>query len=105
MLDSTCAPAPADVPARALAMLEAAQRTADESVAAAKGEAEQIVSQAKEEATKITGNLEQQRSTLEKKVNDLRAFERSYRTTLRDTIAGQLAEFDKGGSVEPKASA
>ena len=33
--------------------------------------------------------------------NDLRNFERSYRTKLRDTISGQLAELDKVASVEP----
>ena len=86
-------------------MLEAAQKTADETVQAAKAEAGEIVSKAKTEAEKVTGNLEEQRTVLEKKVNDLRTFERSYRSTLRETIANQLSEFDKVGSVEPKAPA
>jgi DivIVA domain-containing protein len=98
-------PAPAraaeDVPARALAMLEAAQRTADETVASAKSEADTMLVKAREEAAKVTGRLDEQRVALESKVNELRSFERSYRTRLRDTISGQLAELDKVGSVEP----
>ena len=99
------APAPApqpDVPAKAFALLEAAQRTADETVAAAKADADKILSSAREEATKATGKLDEQRSALETKVNDLRAFERHYRTTLRETIAQQLTELDKVGTAEPK---
>jgi DivIVA domain-containing protein len=100
------APAPAaaaGVPGRAFAMLEAAQRTADETVASAKAEADTILVKAREEASKVTGQLDEQRAALETKVNDLRSFERSYRTKLRDTISGQLAELDKVASVEPKA--
>lgn len=90
-----------DVPGTALAMLTAAQRTADDTVAAAKSEADTILVKAREEASKVTGKLDEQRAALEAKVNDLRNFERSYRTKLRDTISGQLAELDKVSSVEP----
>ena len=97
------APAPAtdDVPGRAFAMLEAAQRTADETVSSAKAEADSILAKAREDASKVTGKLDEQRASLEAKVNNLRNFERSYRTKLRDTISGQLAELDKVASVEP----
>ena len=95
------APAAGDVPGRAFAMLEAAQRTADETVATAKAEADTILVKAREEASKVTGKLDEQRAALEAKVNDLRNFERSYRTKLRDTISGQLAELDKVATVEP----
>lgn len=86
---------------KALAILEAAQRTADETVAAAQGEAVSIVAAAREDATRVAGQLDEQRSALETKVNELRSFERSYRTKLKDTISGQLVELDKVGSVEP----
>lgn len=98
---AAAAPAADDVPGRAFAMLEAAQRTADETVATAKAEADTILVKAREEASKVTGKLDEQRAALEAKVNDLRNFERSYRTKLRDTISGQLAELDKVASVEP----
>ncbi len=99
------APASPDTPARALAMLEAAQRTADETVAAAKAEADTLLAKARDEVSKETGKLDEQRAALETKVNDLRNFERSYRTKLRETISGQLAELDKVSSVEPKPGA
>ena len=86
-------------------MLEAAQRTADETVAAAQSEADTLLTKAREEASKVTGKLDEQRAALEAKVNDLRNFERTYRTKLRDTISGQLAELDKVGSIEPKPGA
>ena len=98
---AAAAPAADDVPGRAFAMLEAAQRPADETVATAKAEADTILVKAREEASKVTGKLDEQRAALEAKVNDLRNFERSYRTKLRDTISGQLAELDKVASVEP----
>jgi hypothetical protein len=62
-----------------------------------------MLAKAREEASKVTGKLDEQRATLETKVNDLRTFERNYRSKLRDTISGQLAELDKVTSVEPKA--
>ena len=82
-------------------MLEAAQRTADETVEAAKAEADTMLAKAREQVSKETGKLDEQRAALEAKVNDLRNFERSYRTKLRDTISGQLAELDKVASIEP----
>jgi DivIVA domain-containing protein len=97
-------PSSGDVPARALAMLEAAQVTAEQTVTAAKDEADTILAKAREDASKVTGQLDEQRAALETKVNDLRSFERSYRTKLRDTISGQLAELDKVGSVAPEGS-
>ncbi|MFM9135913.1 MAG: DivIVA domain-containing protein [bacterium] len=98
------APASDGVPERAFAMLEAAQKTADETVSSAKAEATKIVSAAKDEARRVTSGLEQQRTELEEQVNELRTFERNYRITLRETIATQLKEFDARGSVEPKAA-
>jgi cell division septum initiation protein DivIVA len=86
-------------------MLAAAQRTADETVSTAKSEADSILTKAREEAAKVTGKLDEQRAALETKVNDLRTFERNYRSKLRDTISGQLAELDKVTSVEPKTGA
>ena len=86
-------------------MLEAAQRTADETVAAAKAEADTLLAKARDEVSKETGKLDEQRAALETKVNDLRTFERNYRTKLRETISGQLAELDKVASVEPKTGA
>lgn len=94
---STGSPAVAE---QSLKMLELAQRTADETVAAAKKEAADIVARAKAEAAEVTTELEGKRTSLEKQVGELRTFERQYRTRLRDHIAGQLLELDQRVPVD-----
>lgn len=93
------APAVADIPAQALAMLEAAQRTADETVATARAEADALLSEARRRAGSVTEDLESERIALEEQVNALRAFERTYRMRLREYIATQLTNFDSLAST------
>ena len=52
-----------------------------------------------EKSRKILGALEQQRSVLERKVEQLRGFERDYRSRLKAYIEGQLRDLDARGSV------
>ncbi|MGA1481329.1 MAG: DivIVA domain-containing protein [Candidatus Nanopelagicales bacterium] len=92
-------------PARALALVALHPLLQGATVEAAKAEADTMLAKAREQVSKETSKLDEQRAALETKVNDLRSFERSYRTKLRDTISGQLAELDKVGSVEPKTGA
>ena len=47
----------------------------------------------------VRGALEQQRSVLERKVEQLRGFERDYRSRLKAYIEGQLRDLDARGSV------
>src|SRR5438477_12257877 len=87
--------APAEEPNEAaLRTLLLAQRTADEAIAQAKAEAEQLVAAAKVRASSIESDaqaqhaqamaeLQRQRSTLEAQIDELRAFEREYRTRLK----------------------
>src|SRR3954471_10943448 len=89
------APARAEEPQEAaLRTLLLAQRTADEAIAQAKQESEQIVASAKVRAATIEneaqaqhaaamGDLQRQRSTLETQIEELRTFEREYRTRLK----------------------
>lgn len=102
--DPVAAPDAAQVSSQALAMLEIAQRTADETVSAAKAEASQIVTKAQEQARTVTADLDEKRVALEKQVGQLRTFERNYRIKLRDHIAAQLAEFDAAARVENVAA-
>ncbi len=51
----------------------------------------------------IMGVLSQEKSTLEKKIEDLRAWEREYRTRLKTYLAAQLRELDGSGSGAPGA--
>ena len=109
------APAPAAAAAAATAesatgVIALAQRLHDEYVnagveqrdkiiAEAQIEASTLVNDAQEKSRKTLGALEQQRSVLERKVEQLRGFERDYRTRLKTYIEGQLRDLDARGSV------
>jgi len=122
----------------ATGLLAMAQRTADEYVTAARAEAEHIVDEARAAAEGITadaerivsearaaaegitaeaeerrrsilGSLERDRIDVERKVTELKTFEREYRSRLRDYLAGQLAELDRivpgtGGPGSPEGA-
>jgi vacuolar-type H+-ATPase subunit H len=51
--------------------------------------------------TEVMSVLSREKSTLEKKIADLRAWEREYRTRLKAYLAVQLRELDGFGSGEP----
>ena len=71
----------------------------DKIIAEAQIEASSLVSEAQEKSRKTLGALEQQRSVLERKVEQLRGFERDYRARLKAYIEGQLRDLDARGSV------
>jgi DivIVA domain-containing protein len=126
------APAPAAAPApaplapgegqeAALRTLLLAQRTADEVVAEARADAARIVADAQGRADNVDheiaarisaamGGLEQRKRDLEVQINDLRAFEREYRTRLKAYLEGQLRDLsargapDDGGAGVPAAA-
>jgi DivIVA domain-containing protein len=106
------APAPAATPASesAAGLLAMAQQMHDKHIAdgeqqrdkiiaEAQIEASSLVNDAQEKSRKILGALEQQRSVLERKVEQLRGFERDYRSRLKAYIEGQLRDLDARGSV------
>ena len=105
------APIPVAAPAAssgvesATGMLALAQRLHDEHVEAGKNKGAKLVSDAKEQADRIVreaeekqrqtlGDLESQRSVLERKVEDLRSFEREYRSRLKAYLEGQLRDLE-----------
>ncbi|WP_163163056.1 DivIVA domain-containing protein [Arthrobacter sp. Alg241-R88] len=75
------------------------QAQKDKIIAEAQIEASSLVNDAQEKSRKILGALEQQRSVLERKVEQLRGFERDYRSRLKAYIEGQLRDLDARGSV------
>jgi len=106
-------PAPAPVAAQmvstgpegAAGMLALAQKLHDEHVEAGRSEGAKIVNEAKEHADRLVreaeekqrrtlGNLEQERAVLERKVEELRAFERDYRRRLKAYLEGQLRDLE-----------
>ncbi|MDT7547653.1 MAG: hypothetical protein QOE84_47, partial [Actinomycetota bacterium] len=113
--------APGEGQEAALRTLLLAQRTADEAVAEARAEAAKIVAEAQFRADNVDGEiaarisaamggLEQRKRELEVQIEDLRAFEREYRTRLKAYLEGQLRDLsargapDDGGAGVPAAA-
>lgn len=71
----------------------------DKIIAEAQIEASNLVNEAQEKSRKTLNLLEQQRSVLERKVEQLRGFERDYRSRLKAYIEGQLRDLEARGSV------
>ncbi|KPN18948.1 MULTISPECIES: DivIVA domain-containing protein [unclassified Arthrobacter] len=71
----------------------------DKIIAEAQIEASGLVNEAQEKSRKILSSLEQQKALLERKVEQLRGFERDYRSRLKAYIEGQLRDLDSRGSV------
>ena len=106
------APSTAESAAGVLAM---AQRLHDEYVSAgveqrdkiiaeAQVEANSLVSDAEEKSRKTLSALEQQKTVLERKVEQLRGFERDYRARLKTYIEGQLRDLEAKGSMDTAES-
>jgi len=96
---------PAEQGVASVRILELAQRTADEAVASARIESEQLlnaakstsedlVTEAKLSVASITREFEVQRVAMERRVEELRAYEREYRGRLRSYLEGQLRELE-----------
>jgi TolA-binding protein len=91
-----------------------AQKTANEHVAEARSQAERIIGEARAKADQLSrdaedkhrqtlGSLENQRHDLERRIDELRAFEREYRARLKSYLEGQLRELDGRTSGDPVA--
>lgn len=102
---------------RASGILAMAQRTADQFVTEARAESDRLLAQARSRAADIArdaeelrrtrvGALDTERSDLQRKIEELRIFEREYRNRLRAYLENQLREItsgetnDRGGNNE-----
>jgi DivIVA domain-containing protein len=114
------APPPEDNMDTAARVLALAQQTADQAIADARREADETLGRARRQAEQITsdararaeslerdaqerhrqamGSLVQQREELERRVDDLRAFEREYRSRLKAYLEGQLRDLEAGAT-------
>ncbi|GMA26379.1 cell division protein DivIVA [Luteimicrobium album] len=99
-------------PASATGMLQLAQKVHDDYVNAGKAEGERLLAEAQEESTRIVreaenqsqrtlSQLEQERTLLERKIDELRIFERDYRTRLKSYLQNLLGDIDARGSALP----
>jgi DivIVA domain-containing protein len=73
-------------------------------VAEANSRADQIVHEAEETSKRTLGQLEQERSLLERKIDELRVFERDYRTRLKSYLENLLGDLDNRGNALPPRS-
>ncbi len=99
-------------PEAATGMLALAQKLHDEHVRSGEQQRDRLVAEAQEHAETLTreaeqkksqtlGALEQERSLLERKIDELRAFEREYRTRLKAYLEGQLKDLEAKGTMVP----
>ena len=58
---------------------------------------------AEQRAATITAQFEQRKAALERRVEELRTFEREYRTRLKSYLESQLRDLDASGKAEPAA--
>ena len=63
--------------------------------------ANQTVQDAEQRAATITAQFEQRKAALERRVDELRTFEREYRTRLKSYLESQLRDLDASGKSEP----
>jgi DivIVA domain-containing protein len=99
----------------ALRMLAMAQKTAEDTVADAKREADKVLGEARlhadqleretsERHRNVVGNLDSERERLERKIEELRSFEREYRARLKSYLEGQLRDLDgRADGIQPTA--
>jgi DivIVA domain-containing protein len=111
---------------QALRVLMLAQRTADDHVGEARREAEKLLTDARAKADELTrnarakaealeqearqrhqeamGSLDAKRSALQKHIEELKSFEREYRTRLKAFLETQLRDLtDRGQAIETES--
>ena len=111
----TQAPVRANEPESATGMLALAQKLHDDYVRSGQEESDRLVSEARTRASRIVreaeetsqrtlGQLEQERSLLERKIDELRVFERDYRTRLKSYLENLLSDIENRGNALPPRS-
>jgi len=70
----------------------------------ARAEGERIVREAQETSARTLGQLEQERALLERKIDELRQFERDYRTRLQSYLESLLGDLNARGSSIPPSN-
>jgi DivIVA domain-containing protein len=105
----------AESQANAHATLGTAQAQSDKMIGEAKARGEQMeresaakaaqaVHDAEQRVSALTAQLDQRKSALERRVEELRTFEREYRTRLKSYLESQLRDLDSSGRAEPAAA-
>ena len=88
------APAAQNVSEQAVAMLALAQRTAEEHTTRARIEADDLLSAARVKVADLERQGQIDRTSLERRIEELRAFEREYRSRLRQHYEAALRDLE-----------
>ena len=81
--------------------VQAGEETRDRLVEEGKSKAESIVEQAEIDAKQRMDGLNEERGDLERKIDDLRRFERDYRSRLKSYLENLLGDLDFAAKSEP----
>ncbi len=90
---------------KADSMMAEARNRSDAVERDARGKANALTQEAERKHNEIIGGLERRKTTLEKRIEELRTFEREYRTRLKSYLESQLRDLQGRGSAEPATAA
>jgi DivIVA domain-containing protein len=93
-----------DARARAETMLNDARTRAETLERTSRDKAATLVGDAERKQAEIIGTITRDKSVLEKKIDELRTFEREYRTRLKTYLESQLRDLGERGSAAPSDS-
>ncbi len=93
-----------DARSRAETMLNDARTRAETLERQSRDKAAQLVGDAERKQTEIIGTITRDKSVLEKKIDELRTFEREYRTRLKTYLESQLRDLEGRGTAAPADS-
>jgi DivIVA domain-containing protein len=93
-----------DARARAETMLNDARTRAETLERQSRDKAATLVGDAERKQAEIIGTVTRDKSVLEKKIDELRTFEREYRTRLKTYLESQLRDLGERGSAAPSDS-
>lgn len=94
-----------DARSRAETMLNDARTRAETLERQSREKASGLVSEAERKQNEIMGAIQRDKSVLEKKIDELRTFEREYRTRLKTYLESQLRDLEGRGSAAPSDGA
>jgi DivIVA domain-containing protein len=89
---------------RADSMLGDARTRADTMEREARAKATALAQDAERKHVEAIGSLEEKRAHLDRKIEELKTYEREYRTRLRSYLESQLRDLDSRGSAEPSTN-
>lgn len=93
-----------DARSRAETMLNDARTRAETLERQSRDRASKLVGDAERQQAEIIGGITRDKTVLEKKIDELRTFEREYRTRLKTYLESQLRDLGERGSAAPADS-